>query len=391
MTKKNQQSGLTTEELQQLLVATIDLPFIREKRTKTDYMLDVLETVLNFHLQEPVVLSALAYFQKHHNPPPVHQWQPQCIHTHADLQNALNGFADTPEGNKEASQYLWGNRHWTRIGLLRRFMEFLTSINVTDQTSLHAWAKQASFERDFKGKVPGLGIAVYSWMLLRCGVPTIKPDVWVIFFAKRILGDRYIREQKLVDAFHEIAPLIGESLETIDLTIWYFEKLDMATTDSPQLRIAWWHMFQQELKERLRAAPERAEWRVCLDDKEKLRYRPSGLLIMNCDLLSTDKATTPTTIHLHQSSWHKGFELAMRVEHPAVLPTDVYDHLLAQVESQKLDWVTSNELTFVARIDLGVALSFVPTTTLAELREVALVVAQRVLNSLGFFAFNKLN
>ena len=111
MTKKNQQSGLTTEELQQLLVATIDLPFIREKRTKTDYMLDVLETVLNFHLQEPVVLSALAYFQKHHNPPPVHQWQPQCIHTHADLQNALNGFADTPEGNKEASQYLWGNRH----------------------------------------------------------------------------------------------------------------------------------------------------------------------------------------------------------------------------------------------------------------------------------------
>ena len=74
-----------------------------------------------------------------------------------------------------------------------------------------------------------------------------------------------------------------------------------------------------------------------------------------------------------------------------MLPTDVYDHLLTQVESQKLDWVTSNELAFEARIDLGVALSFVPTTTLAELREVALVVAQRVLNSLGFFAFNKLN
>jgi hypothetical protein len=136
MSKKNQQTGLTTEELQQLLVATIDLPFIRETRAKTDYMLDVLETVLNFHIQEPVVIAALAYFQKHHNPPPVHQWQPSCIHTHADLQNALNGFADTPEGNQEASQYLWGNRHWTRIGLLRRFMEFLTSINITDQSSL---------------------------------------------------------------------------------------------------------------------------------------------------------------------------------------------------------------------------------------------------------------
>jgi len=378
MSKKNQ-SGLSSEELQKLLVASVDLPFIRETRAKTDYMLDVLETVLNFHIQEPVVISALAYFQKHHNPPPVHQWQPSCIHTHADLQKALNGFADTPEGNKEASQYLWGNRHWTRIGLLRRFMEFLTSINVTDQPSLHAWAKQASFEKDFKGKVPGLGIAVYSWLQLRCGVPAIKPDVWVIFFAKRILGDRHIREQKLVDAFHEIAPLTGESLETIDLTIWFFEKLDMATTDSPQLRIVWWHMFQQEVSERLRAAPERAEWRVCLDDKEKLRYRPSGLSITNCDLLSTDTAI-PTTILLHQSSWHKGFELSMSVVHPAVLPSDVYGRLQQHVENQKLDWRIGNEPTFEARIDLGVALSFVPTTTLAELREVASVVAQRVLS-----------
>ena len=92
MSQKNQ-SGLTAEELQKLLVAAVDLPFIREKRAKTDYMLDVMETVLNFHIQEPVVISALAYFQKHHNPPPVHQWLPSCIHTHADLQNALNLFS----------------------------------------------------------------------------------------------------------------------------------------------------------------------------------------------------------------------------------------------------------------------------------------------------------
>jgi hypothetical protein len=226
--------------------------------------------------------------------------------------------------------------------------------------------------------VPGLGIAVYHWLLLRCGVPTIKPDIWVIFFAKRILGDRYIREQKLVDAFHEIAPLIGESLETIDLTIWFFEKLDMATTDSPQLRIAWWHMFQQEVKERLKTAPERAEWQVCLDDKEKLRYRQAGLSITNCDLLSTGTAT-PTIIQLHQSSWHKGFELAIRVENAVMLPPDVYGRLLLHVESQKLDWGISNEPTFEARIDLGVALSFEPSTTLAELREVASAVAQRTL------------
>jgi hypothetical protein len=162
------------------------------------------------------------------------------------------------------------------------------------------------------------------------------------------------------------------------LTIWFFEKLDMATTDSPQLRIAWWHMFQQEVKERFKTAPERAEWQVCLDDKEKLRYRQAGLSITNCDLLSTGTAT-PTIIQLHQSSWHKGFELAIRVENAVMLPPDVYGRLLLHVESQKLDWGISNEPTFEARIDLGVALSFEPSTTLAELREVASAVAQRTL------------
>ena len=190
MTNKRQQTGngVTPEEFQKLLIATADLPFIRETRAKTDYMLDVMETALNLHIQEPVVVNALNYFQKHHNQPPVHSYQPQCIHTHADLQRALSGFPDSTEGNKNASQYLWGNYHWTRIALLRQFLDFLTSINVTDQPSLHAWARKADFERDFKGKVKGLGIAVFHWLLLRCGVPTLKPDIWVINFAKRVVG-----------------------------------------------------------------------------------------------------------------------------------------------------------------------------------------------------------
>ena len=242
MSKKHRQpagSGVTPQEFQKLLIATADLPFIRESRVKTDYMLDVMETTLNLHIQEPVVINALNYFQKHHNQPPVLQSPHQCsIHTHADLQRVLGGFPDTEIGNKEASQYLWGNYHWTRIDLLRRFLDFLTSVNVTDQPSLHAWARTADFERDFKGKVKGLGIAVFHWLLLRCGVPTIKPDIWVINFVKRVLAsDRNISEKKLVQAFHDIAPLIGESLEAIDLTIWYYEKMAMATTDVPQLRI----------------------------------------------------------------------------------------------------------------------------------------------------------
>ena len=59
MTKKHQ-TALPPEVLQKLLVATMDLPFIRETRAKTDFLQDVMETVLNCHIQEPGVSSALA-------------------------------------------------------------------------------------------------------------------------------------------------------------------------------------------------------------------------------------------------------------------------------------------------------------------------------------------
>ena len=154
---------LTPEQFQQLLIATTNLPFIRQQRQPTSYLSDVLETVLNFQMQEPVVVKALQYFE--HNVQHQHG-----IHTHEQLQDALNIFPDTEDGNKAAAQFFWGNKHWTRIELLRRFLPFLASIGVTDQASLHAWARQADFERDFKGRVKGMGIAVFHWLLLRCGV-----------------------------------------------------------------------------------------------------------------------------------------------------------------------------------------------------------------------------
>jgi hypothetical protein len=44
-------------------------------------------------------------------------------------------------------------------------------------------------------------------------VSTIKPDVWVIKFAQRVMGRRLL-EKALVALFHEIAPWVGESLTT---------------------------------------------------------------------------------------------------------------------------------------------------------------------------------
>lgn len=97
---------------------------------------------------------------------------------------------DTPAGNQAASALLWNNRHWTRIELLRRFLHFLEQHQLTNQPSLHAWAKQASFERDFKGQVKGLGIAVFHWLVIRCGADSIKPDVWVSILTIDVTCDK---------------------------------------------------------------------------------------------------------------------------------------------------------------------------------------------------------
>ena len=380
MTRIKHQQGVTSEEFQKLLIATADLPFIRQTRGTTHYLLDVMETTLNLHIQEPVVVNALNYFQKHHNQPvsatQQAQTQTQCIHTHADLQMALDRFADTKEGNKEASQYLWGNYHWTRVALLRRFMEFLTSINVSDQPSLHAWAKTADFERDFQGKVKGLGIAVFHWLLLRCGVSTIKPDIWVINFAKRILGKR-ISEKLLVKAFTEIAPLVGESLETIDLTIWHFEKMAMATTDVPQLRIAWWHLLKQQLATQLLADPSRTAWQLELDDKSQLRYAEAGLTISNCLSLnqSGNEADLKATIVLQQSVWFEGFELEICIKGDAALSEALFSQLKVKLDVEKPDWEVSNEPVINFKISVDANLLMLPETTLDDLDEVVTLIA----------------
>ncbi len=374
--KIKQPQGVTPEDFQLLLIATADLPFLHQTRAKTDYMEDVMETTLNLHIQEPVVINALNYFKRHHNPPPSHQSQSSVISTHWQLVNVLNGFADTKEGNKAAAQFLWGNFHWTRVELLRKFLVFLSSINVTDQPSLHAWAKQADFERDFQGKVRGLGIAVFHWLLIRCGVPSVKPDIWVISFAQRVLGKR-VSEKKLVQAFTEIAPLIGESMQTIDLTLWYFEKLAMATTDAPQLRIVWWHILKAKLEALFQQDPGRVNWQVVLGDKEKLRYSDAGISIKNCSVLATvDPSLAAVTVDLHQSQWDKGFELELRIAGDAPLPQATFDQLKAKlVPLHKREWELSNVPALSVKLHEQFDSKFVATTTLVQLTEWAAAIA----------------
>lgn len=367
---------LTPEQFQQLLIATANLPFIRQQRQPTSYLSDVLETVLNFQMQEPVVVKALQYFE--HNVQHQHD-----IHTHEQLQDALNIYPDTEEGNKAAAQFFWGNNHWTRIELLRRFLPFLASIGVTDQPTLHAWAQQADFERDFKGRVKGMGIAVFHWLLLRCGVSTIKPDVWVINFGQRVLGRR-IPEDRLVTAFNDIAPLIGESLETLDVTIWYFEKMNMATADVPALRLVWWQLLADELSRKLSSGKDSSgvtsAWRLHLDAKDRLRYDKAGLTLTPESLWLRCGQVQAAEVRLEQSAWYEGMVLSLTATTDQALTAECFERLAPQMTAK--GWKVSNAsvLTFTTGVEDNLLIP--PITLVSELQAWASEVASTVVEAI---------
>jgi hypothetical protein len=286
--------------------------------------------------------------------------------THHDLQHTLNRFPDTNDGNTEASQFLWSNRYWQRAALLRRFLQFLDCVHVVDQPSLHAWAKHAQFERDFQNKVKGLGIAVFQWLILRCGVETIKPDVWVINFVKRVVGLR-VSEKMMIAAFTDIAPLVGESLPTIDGTIWYFEKMAMATDDSPPLRIVWWNLLKSRLEYKL-SELKTVVWHMDLDGKDLLRYSTAGLSItIHASLFGHELTTGMTLIKLRQSLWHEGFMLELLIEQKVALEQPFFEQLKAKLEAD--GWEVENKLVLEASLDMETDVLVPPETTLVELTE----------------------
>lgn len=349
---------LTDDEFTKLAVAVAGLPFIRPTKWETDYLEDVMHTVLNFHIQEPVVINALNFFQL--------QVQKQhYINDHHQLKALLAKFPNDKDGNEAAAMFLWSNRHWTRIELLRRLLDFFESIGVTDQLSLHAWIKTATFEADFKGKVKGLGIAVWEWLRIRCGIDSIKPDVWVINFAKRVVGKR-ISEKALVDTFGRISPLVGESLSTIDVTIWYYEKLAMATDDNPELRLIAWNMLKNELEAKLRDEVLREfNWQLILDERQRLRFEQAGLMILPDRSLFGETVPGTTSASIRQSSWEKGLELEMMIRHDTSLPLPLFLKLQENLVAQQ--WDVSNEPYFSASLDFKEDMKMTPPMTIREL------------------------
>jgi hypothetical protein len=201
---------LTAHEHDMLVRRCRALPPAAQSYLVHDYVTNLMLTVLDFQLHTTTVERAHDHYQAHRS---------SEVGTFERLKALLDRFPDDPEGNTALAQHLWGYRYGKRVGYLRGLVAHFGAIGVTTQESLADWARTSDFDRDFKGRVPGLAYAVYKWLVMRQGVETIKPDVHVRRFVESALG-RGVDDQTLVAALERVAAEIGLKAYELDWRIW---------------------------------------------------------------------------------------------------------------------------------------------------------------------------
>ena len=201
--------GISLTEYQTTLARCLALPPAQHDYRINDYVENLLLTVVDFQLQTVAVERAMQHYRE--------QAQ-RSVYDYDTLRIFLATFPDTDEGNETAAQFLWGYRLWTRVALLRGLFGYFAAQNITTQEELREWAFRTPFA-DFKGKVPGLGYAIFNWLILRQGVETIKPDTWVHRFAKNATG-RTMSDTAVVALLMQVARAMAIPAYELDWRIW---------------------------------------------------------------------------------------------------------------------------------------------------------------------------
>jgi len=202
------------QEFDLILESCRELPPAKGNYLENDYVTNLLLTVLDYQLHGRIVEKAIMFFQENRR---------TGIRTAADLKGLLARYPDDQTGNTRLAQYLWGYKYWNRAHQLRELLAYFESIGVTSQEALRQWAGSSSFEGDFKRQIRGLGFAVYQWLIMRQGVPTIKPDVHVRRFVESII-DRSPTDDEIVEALEEVATGLGLKACELDWRIWEYQK-----------------------------------------------------------------------------------------------------------------------------------------------------------------------
>ena len=201
---------VSAHDVDRLKVVANELPPATESYLEDDFVMNLLETVLDYQMNTKAVVRALQHYRDQ-------RWD--AVRTLDDLLAVLARFPDDQLGNTALAQHLWGYDMWTRAHQLRDLAQYFLSIGVTDQERLQSWAARSQFKRDFEGRVKGLGIAVHHWLVMRQGVDTVKPDVHVRRFAEGAVG-RALTDQEVVEVVTRAAHELALKAYELDWRIW---------------------------------------------------------------------------------------------------------------------------------------------------------------------------
>jgi len=204
---------LNENELEKREAACRSVPITTNEYVATDFIVALLETVMDYQNSTTTVERAGKYFE-------THRWDE--IRTLDDLEDVMVRFPNDRDGNDQLGMYLWGYHHWRRTEELRGLASYFRERDVTDLQSLRAWAA-ASVAKDFLGHIKGLGPAVYQWLVMRAGVETIKPDVHIMRFVANAIG-RAVSETDAVNGLETVASRLGISARTLDWSIWEYQR-----------------------------------------------------------------------------------------------------------------------------------------------------------------------
>jgi hypothetical protein len=196
---------LDTKELAALVSRCRAVPLTEYEYVATDFVVALLETVMDYQNARTTVQRAGTYFADN-------RWDE--IRTLGDLERVLARFPADRAGNDELAQYLWGYHHWRRAQELRGLVAYFRERNVTDLGALRAWAV-ASTADEFVGRIKGL--------VMRLGVETVKPDVHILRFVSDAIG-RPVNELEAVQALEQAARRLGLSPRTLDWSIWEYQR-----------------------------------------------------------------------------------------------------------------------------------------------------------------------
>ncbi|MBA2642624.1 MAG: hypothetical protein H0U82_06845 [Actinobacteria bacterium] len=173
-------------------------------------MTNLLATVVDFQMHTTAVVRALEHYKAKRR---------EEIRTIEGLTAVFSRYPDDQAGNTELARHLWGYKLWTRAHMLRDLVAFFEEQGVTDQDALRRWAIASDFRRDFEGRIRGLGLAVYKWLVMRQGVDTVKPDVRLRRFTEAIVGRR-LTDAELVALLEAAAKELEMPAYRLDWAIW---------------------------------------------------------------------------------------------------------------------------------------------------------------------------